>query len=320
MSGQNNKQHSPRNHSGGADKDKRNRFKKFFNSFGLPPKNEHRKNHSRNKTENPFKENKSGEGDPLFPDQDEEPSPHGRNAPSPEKDLPTLHRHTYNGRDLSSMLRTNAETKIEDKLTGEEYEWLRDLEGNIHTEEGLLEFLDYSISILDKVFFFGIVQEVVQKIELYTVDELLTQGFLVTLRFRGFWNASTNFLHFKRDFHLSEKQFLESLVHEMCHAFLETFACPCRKCSQTVGNVHRIHGATGHGPIFCNAISRIRDDMTRELGWKVDCNIEQSVLMEMKTSQWDPSEKQLVRWHLDHLIDADAKKDRSSSEGEKTHR
>ena len=294
-----------------AAKEIQSSFQKFFNPFNLAPKEGHQKKSSLNDMKKTSNKSEFGEEDPLLGDQDQINDVHGRNAPNPQKHLPTLYRQAYNGRDLSLMLRQNAETGVEDKITNEEYDWLKNPEGNVNQEDGLADFLDYSLSILDKVFFFGLVQEVVPRVALFATNER-PAGTGLHPNAGAVWLPETSIIYFNKSVRADEKEIISNLLHEMCHVFLETFSCPFRKCSQTVGAVHNIHGATGHGPIFCNAISRIQDAMTRELGWQANCGIDRAVQTEMRASQWEPTEKQLVRWHLEHLMSPHPREDNSS--------
>ncbi|KAH7408019.1 hypothetical protein BKA64DRAFT_743581 [Cadophora sp. MPI-SDFR-AT-0126] len=91
------------------------------------------------------------------------------------------------------------------------------------------------------------------------------------------------------------------LLHEMLHVFLEYYTCKCKKCEKRTARTGG-PGKTNHGFAFCNAMIGLQEALQRVVGWKADCDLAHSVRAEMNASGGEPTEEQLKRWGLDHMI------------------
>jgi hypothetical protein len=219
-----------------------------------------------------------------------------RNHPNPQRDLPNLQKRAYSGRILSLVVSENTKAAISSKVIPAEWQSLMNPVEDCLTEYSLLKFLNKYLVILDKAFFFGTMKPMLRGFVIYS--EQTSKA--------GFYHERDRTIHINQIFYARNpedppRRHLETLAHEMLHAFLYYYTCQCGKCGQHVGNSD-IRGATGHGTIWANAMINIQKAITRDLGWEADCNIEASIMNEIKASGWKPRLDQLERWECKHLI------------------
>jgi hypothetical protein len=221
---------------------------------------------------------------------------HSRFQPGDNSFKPGLH---YPSRELSCSIVEICEGDILAKLDVQERKFATSPQHCGVTRQEVDVFLQRWIPILDKIFFFGLVQKVLRKVK-------------VTTRTHCWWSPSKQFvgyyanvkicigmLTFERcQIHETQRRGwvgLGTLVHEMLHAFLQLYGCSCsgpEGCRQTWRQHHSLD--------FFEALSAINRAIKRDLPVDVELTIEVDVAAEMDKGMLIP-EEYITRWGLDEM-------------------
>jgi hypothetical protein len=185
------------------------------------------------------------------------------------------------------------------KLSIDELSFLLNLPSEINnTEEDLLSLILTALPIFDKAFFFNSVGSHISDIEI-TGAISGKQDFDI-----GFESCQGNSKGKERKFNISRKsrrdvnllgtqvqRYLMVLIHEMLHIFLETYSARSRFGENQ-------HGCTGHGSSWCDSMHAIAKSLESDVGWEIDCGLEQGVQNEINQGMKIPTKEQLERWEL----------------------
>jgi len=235
--------------------------------------------------------------------EDPKYQPKGHNGPKlleleiPLRENFILSKHRHNGGQLSLILVKNAQHSIFgkhaayfniSKLTKQQHDLLSHQSPDKYIGHCLSEYYD----ILDEAFFVGSLASII-KLKLYR-DEKDTQF--------GFYDEDTSSVYLNLHLQVSGKPYIDTMkqriatmVHEMVHAFLDTFSCNCKAC-ETEADTPQGVGPGGHGTLWCDAMKEIQGSMNRDLDWTIDCGILNSLGEEMETCKWIPTSAELKRW------------------------
>ncbi|KAG9233121.1 hypothetical protein BJ875DRAFT_485418 [Amylocarpus encephaloides] len=94
------------------------------------------------------------------------------------------------------------------------------------------------------------------------------------------------------------ENFLCTVLHEMCHAFLDIYACWCIQCAER-GYKNGGRGEDGHGVVWACPMVTIETALQGKVAWNVDCDISTSVEMSREKYGWSATPQQLASWGAD---------------------
>jgi hypothetical protein len=185
------------------------------------------------------------------------------------------------------------------KLSTDKLSTLLNLPSEINnTDEDLLSLILTALPIFDKAFFLNSVGSHISDIE---ITGALNDKQCSDI---GFESCQGNSKGKERKLFISRKSkqdinllgtqvqcYLIVLIHEMLHIFLETYSARSRFGENQ-------HGFTGHGTPWCDSMYAIAKSLESDVGWEIDCGLEQGVQNEINQGMKIPTKEQLEQWEL----------------------
>lgn len=196
-------------------------------------------------------------------------------------DLPNPKPSRYHPQELSYLLQQNANRRMSSQLSATAIHILRGRVPNCESESEVHELMEVWLSVLDEIFFF-------RKVKPY-----LTGGIgdyhKPYKHIEGQHNPTkarieVNTAHWEYRPQRAEYHFINTLLHEMLHAFFAVFTCERKRCCYRKMRKDPDWGykGQGHGSAWCNAMISIQRNFEEMVRWHVDCGMAASVMMEMQ--------------------------------------
>jgi len=227
-----------------------------------------------------------------------------RGHPDPRDDYDTsnLRPKTYTGPDLVLLLGEYTDIPLSSKLSPQEIDRLRQPAPQLTNKHDLKRYLENYLPLLDKAYFCHSIRNNLNSLQV--LDSRAARRKALGVDYVGMYNplVKTIYINFDQvnSVYEPERNAGACLAHEMLHAFIWMYSCRCLRClGKRFSN--EVEGISGHGAVFCNALIKIQEAMSRDLGWDVDCGLEVSVQTQMHYFGWRPGSEQLARWGLSHL-------------------
>lgn len=203
--------------------------------------------------------------------------------PDPRDHLDNLQPNSYSLMDLKAVIKSNAGTSMFSMLTKMQRKWIYARELLLHNLRGLNEltcWMGMWYRVIDDAYFFSALSGHGGGLHLVSEAEQ-PRNEDVTIRNVGGWY---NHDEYKINVVIrgrTTRGYIGVLLHEMVHAFLHIFHCQASAQCQYIVN-HRTQGVgvTRHGGAWVECMRCIQDAINLVLSMSVDCDIEESIVVE----------------------------------------
>lgn len=214
-------------------------------------------------------------------------------------DLPNPKPNRYHPRELSYLLQQNAKRRKSSQLSATVIHTLLGSVPRCESESEVHELMSFWLPVLDEIFFFGKVKpHLTGGVRVFHKPHKNIKGQYDPIKAKIEINTVLWDDRAKR----AEYQFIDTLLHEMLHAFFTIFTCERKRCCYRKMRKDPDWGykGDGHGSAWCNAMIKIQENFEEMVRWHVDCGMALSVMAEMQDERlaWQPTEEQLRRWGL----------------------
>jgi hypothetical protein len=218
------------------------------------------------------------------------------------RELPNTKPNRYNSKEISYLLQQNADKRDVSQLSTAAQIRVKIPVRRCENEAEVQKLVKEWFPVLDEIFFFDKAHSVLKGgITLYSDNKE---------NIHGHFSKDKSDIEINLAHHLGRSGYLQvqggeqrivcTLLHEMLHAFLHSYACRKKCCEKRVYFPESGHGVTGHGKLWCDAMVKMYASLERLVEWPVGCDIGSSVMNEMQNggTNWQPTEEQLARWGL----------------------
>jgi len=214
-------------------------------------------------------------------------------------DLPKPKPNRYHPRELSYLLQQNANRRKSSQLSATALHTLRGRVPNCESESEVRKLMTVWLPVLDEIFFFGKVKpHLIGGVRVYHKPHKHVEGMHDIIKAR----IEINTARWEDRPMRAEYHFINTLLHEMLHAFFAVFTCGRKRCCYRKLRKDPDWGykGQGHGSAWCNAMIKIQENFKEMVPWHVGCGMAVSVMTEMQDErlEWQPTEEQLRRWGL----------------------
>ena len=160
------------------------------------------------------------------------------------------------------------------------------------TDDEVWQFLHEGFHLFNRVFFFSSLHEEIE-LRICRIKEE---------DWRGYYGPHDRTINinleescFEEGHQTQRQQCLETLAHEMLHAFLTIYSCTCEFCQDTT----KYHlGKSGHGPCWMDAMTAIRIAVLRDLNWLAGFGLGRSLQLEIDQGFYTTREEIAFRWQM----------------------
>ncbi|KAE9377530.1 hypothetical protein N431DRAFT_451715 [Stipitochalara longipes BDJ] len=207
-------------------------------------------------------------------------SRHESSRPQFLNKLPNPKLHGFHPEEFGKVLRQNTRDQSFSQLSVRAQDLLQAPIPHCETTRDVRHLMKIWLQVLDEIFYFGQVRQhleggirVLDDPEIELEGEYDPQKCLININIAG---------HHYHDGQI-EQHYVDTLVHEMLHAFLINFTCRKMCCwSKMMNNPDWQFVGLGHGPVWVKTMREIEEKLTDLVGWDVHCGINDSIEVEKK--------------------------------------